>query len=90
LTTGESQPSDVKYGVLVNGEDADAARGEGEAEAEEGEEGEESVPEEDEEGYMVVKAVKGVADVPFEAKSAERVRSACGINVLLPVRSARR
>ena len=39
---------------------------------------------------MVVTAVKGVADVPFVAKSAERVSSACGINGLFPVRSARR
>ena len=32
LTTGESQPSDVKCGVFANGEEADAAMGVGEAE----------------------------------------------------------
>lgn len=37
----------------------------------------------------MVTVVKGVADVPFVAKIAERVSSAIGINVLLPVRSAR-
>jgi hypothetical protein len=78
-TTGESQPSDVKYGVCANADE----EGEGEDVVEEvvvvGEEDEE----EEEEGGETV------ADVPFLAKRAARVRSASGINALLPVRSAR-
>ena len=57
LTTGESQPSDVKCGVFANGEEADAAMGVGEAEDDDDddnddddEEKEEESAEEDEEG----------------------------------------
>ena len=53
LTTGESQPSDVKCGVFANGEEADAATGVGEADEEdeeEEEEEEESAEEDDDEG----------------------------------------
>lgn len=52
------------------------------ANADEEGDGEEVVEEEGEEGETV-------ADVPFVAKRAMRVRSACARNVLLPVRSAR-
>ena len=74
-TTGESQPSEVKCGVRANADDA-----EGEGVLEDG------VVEEEEEDVVEEKAM---ADVPFMAKRAERVSSACGINVLLPVKSAR-
>jgi hypothetical protein len=53
LTTGETQPSDVKYGVFANGEEADAAMGVGEAEevvVEEFDEYDESAEEEEEDG----------------------------------------
>ena len=75
-TTGESQPSEVKCGVRANADDA-----EGEGVLEDG------VVEEEEED--VVEEEKAMADVPFMAKRTERVSSACGINVLLPVKSAR-
>jgi hypothetical protein len=79
-TTGESQPSEVKCGVRANADDAD---GEGVLEDVVLEDG---VVEEEEEDVVEEKAM---ADVPFMAKRAERVSSACGINVLLPVKSAR-
>jgi hypothetical protein len=83
-TTGESQPAVVKYGVHANADDADV---DGELEEveeavvvdEDGEEAEEAEADRDGDG----------TDVPFVAKRAVRVRSAWGIKVLLPVRSAK-
>jgi hypothetical protein len=65
----------VKCGVRANADDA---------EEEVVVEVEEEVEEEE-----VVLGEKAVADVSFMAKRTERVSSACGINVLLPVKSAR-
>ena len=76
-TTGESQPSDVKYGVRANA-DADDADADADADEELEEEEEEEADGDDE------------AEVPFVAKRAARVRSAWEMKVLLPVRIARR
>ncbi len=79
-TTGESQPSDVKCGVYENADDAEE---EEDAAAEEVVE--EGVEDEEEE-----EVGEDGAELPFVANRAARVRSAWGMKVWLPVRSARR
>ena len=50
LTTGESQPSDVKCGVFAKGEEADAAMGVGEEDDDDDDDEEEESAEDDDEG----------------------------------------
>jgi len=92
-TTGASQPSRVKCGVFANAFDVGVDEGAGEDVDEEEEEDcglldELEAAEDDDED--VDEGVNVVAAVPLAAKSNARVRSASGINVLSPVRSARR
>jgi hypothetical protein len=92
-TTGASHPSGVKCGVFANAFDVGVDEGAGEDVDEEEEEDCVSLDEleaaEDDDDEDVDEGVNVVAAVPFAAKSNARVRSASGINVLLPVRSAR-
>lgn len=97
-TTGESQPAVVKYGVRANADDADANKLENEVVVvvdDDDDEGDEEVEEEvegneeDEKGEEEEVDGGDGAEVPFMAKRAARVRSAWGMKVLLPVRSAR-
>ena len=84
--TGASQPSTVKCGVFANalGVVEAAELGADPLEVLEGGSGESDAED------VTTETPDGVADEPFAAKSAARVRSASGTNFLLPVRSARR
>ena len=90
-TTGASQPSGVKCGVFANAFDVGVDEGAGKDVDEEEEDcvslDELEAAEDDDED--VDEGVNVVAAVPLAAKSNARVRSASGINFLLPVRSAR-
>jgi len=82
-TTGASQPSGVKCGVFANAFDVGVDEEEEDCVSLDELEAAEDDDEDVDEGVNVVAAV------PLAAKSNARVRSASGINFLLPVRSAR-